>query len=77
VPGTALPTIGAADFRELSFGNDVINIGSSPGTVFTVGVFGSGSSSFTLLVSQNASLVLLDGVPQVRAVLVLSAIQLM
>ncbi len=64
--GTIKPTIYQNDYRETAYGNDVITITAVTSQVFTVAVFGSGTSSFTLLAVQNDSLTLVDGVPQVR-----------
>ena len=63
--GSTKPTMGHADYSGLAFGDDVITVPSgSAGSLFTIGVFGSVSSQYSIVVSQNVSTQLLDGVPQ-------------
>lgn len=69
--GTFLPTMGRNNQTGLAFGDDVLsipNINTPVGTVYTIGVYGSVTSSFTLVVSQNQTTSLVDGVPQAASV---------
>ena len=61
-----LPTINTAVYKELAYGNDIITITpQASDTVFTIGVYGTGNSQYTIVVTQNATVILADGVPQV------------
>lgn len=66
--GTAKPTMGHADYQALAFGDDVLTIPGVAGQPFTIGVYGSVSSQFAILASQNGTVNLMDGVPQAASI---------
>ena len=65
--GDYLPTLAVNNGSQLSFGDDVITLDISAylaGQDYTIGVYGSVNSQYTLVVSQNDTIQLTDGVPQ-------------
>jgi hypothetical protein len=57
------PTMGNATFTSLRHASDIINLPLQYTGVVTIGVYGSGASQFSLVVEQDVSVRLLDGVP--------------